>query len=67
MALEDTGRHGLSVGLPVTRIAHILLRFKHNTFSPLDDVNSPQGRGFITSPMGPFGKVSFGGRNMLFI
>ena len=67
MALEGTGRHGSSVGLPVTHSTHILLRFKGNIFSPLDDVNSPQGRGFITSPMGPLGKVSSGGRSIPFV
>ena len=67
MAREDTGRYGFSVGRSELRIAHIRPRFKHHTFSSLGDVNSPQGRGFITSPMGPLGKVSSGGRNMLFI
>ena len=66
-ASEDTGRHGLLIGRPVIRVTHILLSSRRNTFIPLDDVNSPQGRGFITSPMGPLGKVSSGGRNALFV
>ena len=67
MAREDTGRYGFLVGRSVLRIAHIHPRVKRHTFSSLGDVNSPQGRGFITSPMGPLGKVSSGGQNRLFI
>ena len=51
------------VGRPVIRVTHILLSSRCNTFILLKDVNSPQGRDFITSPMGPLGKVSSDGRN----
>ena len=38
--------------------------FHHNTSPSLGGAGGPQGRGFITSPMGPLGKVSSGGRNI---